>query len=119
MNTIGNFISGGIVLLVLYLIYLLTQRKKSILEDSNLDEGRKPLDEYEKDLNKIFDYSKIKTIPLSRDGEDDKTPLFEAQNNFNHDDFRLNDTDEKISGEDVPGPSPSLDNPTDESLNHS
>lgn len=76
----GTFISTAIVAGLLYLFWRLTKIQVKV-DDISLGVDNPyydnkvnsmPLDKYEKELDKIFDYDKISTIPLNPD-EDETT----------------------------------------------
>jgi hypothetical protein len=63
MEQLGNVIAAIVVFSALWLVRLLTKRE--IQHEDNLKELT--LDDYERDLDKIFDYSKINTISLHQE----------------------------------------------------
>jgi site-specific recombinase XerC len=63
MEQLGNVIAAIVVFSSLWLVRLLTKRE--IQHEDNLKELT--LDDYERDLDKIFDYSKVKTISLHQE----------------------------------------------------
>lgn len=69
MEQLGNVLAAIVVFSSLWLVRRLTKREiqNEDLLQKKKDLNSMPLDDYERDLDKIFDYSKITTIPLNHD----------------------------------------------------
>lgn len=67
MEQLGNVLAAVVVFASLWLVRKLTKaeiHKEDLLGLKNGDLSSMPLDDYERDLDKVFDYSKITTIGL-------------------------------------------------------
>ena len=65
-------------------MYKLNKITERHLKEDDKELKSTSLEEYEKELNKTLDYSKVTTIPL-----------FEAKNDMNEDDFRPTEEEEE------------------------
>lgn len=104
MEQLGNVLATIVVFSSLWLVRRLTKREiqnEDLLQKKN-DLSSMPLDDYERDLDKVFDYSKITTIALH---QEEPVKYYDDKGNITTEEKLVEEIGLKmIAGDDVPGP---------------